>query len=64
MKQKQIVAEMHLDWVKPYIGELIPVVIKSDHPRFIRGTRLDYGFVKTALRDGYDVTLKGSGHEH
>jgi len=35
----------------------IPIVIESDHPRFVVGTRLDWGFVQVALDNGYTVTI-------
>lgn len=31
-------------------------VIASDHPRFIVGTRFDYGFFNIATDDGYVIT--------
>lgn len=33
----------------------IPYVIKSNHDRFTRGTRFDYGFMLCALRDGFTI---------
>lgn len=60
MKKPWIIAEMRLDTEPPYaaMGNLIPIVVASDHPRFRPGTRLDYGFVQVALREGYNVTLR------
>ena len=56
---KAIVANMRSDWVEPYskMGNKIPVVVESNHPRFVVGTRLDWGFVQVALDDGYAVTI-------
>lgn len=36
----------------------IPMVIESDHPRFVVGTRLDWGFVQVALDNGYTVVIE------
>jgi hypothetical protein len=57
---KRIVAVMRPDYIYPYVqmGELIPVVVKSNHPRFPRGTRFDYGFLRIALSEGYNIELK------
>ena len=30
-------------------------VIESDHPRFIKGTRFDFGFFKIATNEGYTI---------
>lgn len=30
-------------------------VIKSDHPRFLKGTRFDFGFIIIATEEGYTV---------
>lgn len=56
---KRIEATMQPDWVQPYarMGERIPVVTASTHPRFVVGTRLDWGFVAVALRNGYIVVI-------
>jgi hypothetical protein len=59
VSEKRIEGEMVPDWVEPYAkwGNKIPVVRKSNHPRYPVGTRLDYGFLQSALQDGYDVQL-------
>lgn len=56
---KRIEAIMVKDWVQPYAreGGYIPVAVASTHPRFNVGTRLDWGFVKAALADGYTVSI-------
>lgn len=56
---KEIMAQMVSDWVEPYRkgGSFIPQVVTSTHPRFSANTRLDWGFVRVALRDGYRVTI-------
>lgn len=56
---KYIVAQMVQDHVEPYAsrGNLIPRVIKSNHPKYSVGTRLDYGFLITALNEGYAVAI-------
>lgn len=56
----RIECEFRRDWVEPYAnaGDGIPVVVKSTHPRFVAGTRFDYGFLKIALREGYDVSIR------
>lgn len=33
----------------------IPEVVISNHPRFVMGTRFDYGFLHIALDEGYTV---------
>jgi len=33
----------------------IPQVTKSKHPRFVKGTRFDYGFMSVSIRDGYNI---------
>ena len=30
-------------------------VIKSDHPRFVAGTRFDFGFMSIATNEGYTI---------
>jgi hypothetical protein len=30
-------------------------VIESDHPRFVKGYRFDYGFFSNATREGYTI---------
>ena len=30
-------------------------VIESDHDRFVKGSRFDYGFFSIATRDGYTI---------
>ena len=35
----------------------IPIVLESDHPRFVPGTRFDYGFLQIALDEGYDIEI-------
>ena len=44
---KRIYATMKKDWIEPYAGygNKIPVVTRSNHPQYTRGTRLDWGFV-------------------
>jgi hypothetical protein len=37
-----------------------PVVLISDHPRFITGTRFDYGFLSISLEEGYSVVFVGN----
>lgn len=55
----KITAKMTLDRVQPYAKASwkIPIVTKSDHPRFIKGARFDWGFVQIALREGYTVEI-------
>jgi hypothetical protein len=60
---KLIMAEMRPDSCEMYAGQDIPVVVLSDHPRFVPGVRFDYGFLQCALRDGYDVVLKNRDKE-
>lgn len=59
MNANRIVAKMTADGHEPYRswGEKIPVVAESNHPRFPIGCRLDWGFVKIALEDGYRIEL-------
>ena len=54
----EMIAEMMEDTVEMYKGSKIPFVIKSDHPRFNNGTRLNWGFLQVAIEDGYTVTVK------
>ena len=57
---KEIEAKMSPDWILPYSTmeyNKIPVVTKSNHPRFVVGKRLDYGFLQIALSEGYKVTI-------
>lgn len=61
MNQKKITAKMKPDTVEPYCNYIynkIPMVEKSNHPRFKKGCRMDWGFVQVALQDGYDVEIK------
>ena len=37
----------------------IPVVLASNHPRFVPGTRFDYGFLHISLDEGYSVYFIG-----
>jgi hypothetical protein len=37
----------------------IPVVVFSNHPRFVAGTRFDYGFLHISLDEGYSVFFIG-----
>jgi len=30
-------------------------VIESDHPRFTKGTRFDFGFFRIATKEGYTI---------
>ena len=30
-------------------------VMESDHPRFTKGTRFDFGFFKIATKEGYTI---------
>jgi hypothetical protein len=57
---KKIIARMEADWLEPYykFGGNIPVVIKSNHPNYRKGTRLDWGFVQVALGESYIVEIK------
>jgi len=56
---KNITAEMVDDPIETFReqGNKIPVVTISDHPRFVKGTRLDWGFVQVAIEDGWAVTI-------
>lgn len=53
-------AKMMKDTIEPYKswGKKIPFVIESNHPGFIRGARLDWGFLQVAIEDGYTVTVE------
>ena len=33
------------------------VVVESNHPRFTRGTRFDFGFLRIATDEGYSVEI-------
>ncbi len=55
--KKEIEAEMRPDHVKEYAGGTMPYVIASTHDRFVVGTRLDWGFVNIALRDGFKLVI-------
>jgi hypothetical protein len=57
--KKYIIAKMEPDWILPYSKwkNNIPVVIEGNHPEYIKGTRFDWGFVQTAIDDGYEVTI-------
>jgi hypothetical protein len=52
MKAKIIVVE----WIeeKSTYGMAMKV-IASTHPRFVSGTRFDYGFFNTATKEGYTI---------
>ncbi len=39
----------------------IPWVVRSNHPRFVPGTRFDYGFLQVALAQGYTVLIRTTG---
>ena len=45
--------DLNQSWVKR-----IPIVIESDHPRFVVGTRLDWGFAQVALDNGYTIVIE------
>lgn len=54
-----------VQWVKTdapieqVYGGMAMVVIDSNHPRFINGSRFDYGFMNIATQqDGYTVELR------
>jgi len=53
---KMIVCDLKLDdpWSK-----VIPVVVSSNHERFIKGYRFHYGFLSICLREGYSVMYTG-----
>ncbi len=57
--RKIIIAQMVEDDIQPYKnwGNIIPSVVYSNYPRFQSGCRFDYGFLQTALGEGYDVLL-------
>lgn len=58
---KQIIAVYKKDPFYPRFTRppgRIPYVIKSNHPEYGVGVRLDYGFLEVALEDGYEVTIK------
>lgn len=59
-EKKEIIAKMVDDWASPYDELVIEVllVIESNHPKFIVGTTLDWGFIQVALKDGYTVTIQ------
>ncbi len=57
---KIIVAEYRADTYS--LSEGIPWVTLSNHPRFVPGTRLDYGFLRVALAQGYNVLLLTTGY--
>jgi len=38
-------------------SDCIPVVVHSNHPRFVPGHRFDYGFLRIALSEGYSVMI-------
>ena len=37
-----------------------PYVLHSNHPRFVEGSRFDYGFLKIALAEGYTILFAGN----
>ena len=58
--KKQIITEMVHDWIPPYDlkpHNFIPIVKSSTHPRFTPNTRFDWGCVKKALNEGYQVII-------
>lgn len=59
---KIIVAEYRADTISTYAGQGIPWVTLSNHPRFVPGTRLDFGFLRVALAQGYNVLLLTTGY--
>lgn len=54
-----VIAKMEKELLEPYgnMKNKVPVVIESDHPRLVEGTRLDWGFVEVAVEDGYILTI-------
>jgi len=54
-----VIVKMENDMVEPYTkeGNKVPIVIESDHPRFTKGTRLDWGFAEIAVENGYILTI-------
>lgn len=55
--KRYVKAEMQPDYVAMYARQLIPIVTESNHPGFVPGTCLDWGFVQVAIGDGYTVTI-------
>jgi len=33
-------------------------IIESNHPRFVVGSRFDFGFLQIASGEGYEITIK------
>ncbi len=56
--KKKIICQICVDWVAPYCGDLIPIVIESTHPNYNVNTRFDYGFMQNAIKDGYEILIK------
>lgn len=54
-----IVARMETDSVEQIRGakNIIPMVAESNHPKYVPGTRFDYGYLAAALDEGYSVLL-------
>jgi hypothetical protein len=60
--EKVIIAEMKPDWLEPYrtMGQDIPVVVArlNASPKYMPRTRLDWGMISCALRDGYEIRIR------
>ncbi len=54
---KYIMAEMRPDTIEPYAPKPIPWVFSGNHPKYTIGTRFDYGYLKTALDEGYTIII-------
>ncbi len=54
-----IIARMKTDSVEQIRGvkNIIPMVVESDHPKYVPGTRFDYGCLTVALDEEYSVII-------
>jgi len=58
MKNKIVVYWIELEEISAFGNVLKEMkVLKSNHPRFIEGSKFDFGFLEIANRQGYDVEV-------
>ena len=50
---KMIIVQWHRIQYEQYDMEMR--VVESNHPRFTKGTRFDFGFFNVATREGYAI---------
>lgn len=44
--------------IKKLLYDTEMIVTKSNHPRFVKGSRFDFGFLQIASKEGYIIEIK------